>query len=359
MRVLIISAGDTGKVYGYHLQQACEIGFFVKETHAEELRSHPITLQPISYRDRFPKLLGHSPRQTLSNHSYDVITHLEDIPRGQWDYVFSVLPSDALRQGEWVKDLVRTLLRCQPVPVLVSVVSSVRDRDLYFLAGFPRERFIEAYTTFNAWTAPLKNERFQVVEPSPQTRIVAFRFSSLRPWSPVTLATENKELAAPLVAAFNKANMNARCHRNLNFEFTTAVILTIIMTGVQASGWSFRGLAFNFSLLGIVVGAIWEGIDIMSRVTRNPAIRLLKLFVWRLTLGFMLLILPFLGAFDFEAFCNQHFKKTEKQMRTTMAEMVEEGKTRGKSTNMKSSPVKNLEKLVALVREPGGGKGRA
>ncbi|MBI3544298.1 MAG: ketopantoate reductase [Deltaproteobacteria bacterium] len=317
MKILLVGAGAVGQVYGYHLQKGgAEVAFLVREKYAAECRAgFPL----------YPLNRSHA-RDTALRFNAEILTKDEEVAARKWDHVHLCVSSTALRNGDWLPRLVRSIGDA----TLVMLQPGIDDRD-HLLKLVPAERLVTGMISIISYHAPLPGEK--VPEPG-----MAYWCPPLSP----TLLSGPK--AQEVVDAFKAGALPAK----RSADATTAAAfpgaaLMMLVAALELSDWSFSKLRHG-EALALACDALKETCPILEKKLSAKApfgiAHLRPVFLKLLSR-----VAPKVMPLDVETYFKMHFTKVGDQTRFMLRGYIDHGKEL-------KLPVHRLEALLRKLPEP-------
>jgi len=358
--VLIIGAGNIGRVYGYHLSKAgVKVHYYVREHHRQNLTSHPLRLHRLTSVFRF---LNKSSTEKFSDYT---ITTDTDIANGQapnlpeqLNYVIFTVPAHSLSEGDWLKTLIaflkgkyqNNLYYTSPVP---DETGFQRLLDL----GIEKEKLISAQTGIVSYFAPLPTQRFEPRgedtakkddEENNPNKVIVYCLTTPELFG--NLTPESKEPTNQLIKLLNNGGL-----RSINIGRDTeygllCLMLTSLLVSFGSYNWNFYNAGKDLSLMSLTTASLAEISNIIVKKTKGQCQFLIKMVPFVPTLLFAAIVIfihllsVYVCSFDIEAFCQGHFKvKLDDQTNYWIGVVQEEAKTY-------ESDITNFQKLIEVTR---------
>jgi ketopantoate reductase len=324
MKILIVGAGDVGKVYGYSLfLGGAKVSFFVKEKYAESTRRgfHFFPLNDSAYRKN-------KATPPIFWNDFEVMTDNESVRNKKWDYIVLAMSSPALRSG-WLPEFLKNIVQLAPEasPSLMILQPGLHDK-AYVLkkltaSGLPAECLIDG-------TIHLVSHE--------KTGGTEYWFP---PGSFAGFSGEPSRVN-PLVTLLKSAKFSVKAvpdARKLNVAATAVLTLTVF--GLKQIDFSFSKY-LNGPWLERVVRAIPEAVAIQARMVgvKTPPTFFLSGSFFKFIFWASRWSVPF----DFESHLRHHFLKVDDQMREMLVDFILEGEKENLS-------VENLKILLADERK--------
>ena len=297
--ILLVGAGAVGQAYGWHFQRGgAEVAFLTRERHAAAARAG-FRLYP-----------GGAPRPVRFA-GFDVLTSLEEVRARDWEAVVLCVPSPALREGDWLDQVIATTGQA----TVVTLQPGLTDFD--HVAARAGERAVAGMVGLLAWAAPLPG---RVGAPG-----TAFW------WPPGGRCPLSgaAERVAPLVTLLRAGGLPAVEHADVPRALAFgAAVLEPHVAALECAGFDLARLRGDRELLATAraasreaaaVAAAWRGGRVPWHVGRLPMRLLLRLA-------------PLLAPIDLEGFLRAHYSKVRAQTRRGLAEVAEVGGQHGVAT---------------------------
>lgn len=321
-RFLIVGAGAVGQPLAAHLAAGgASVSFLVKEKYGSELRENPITLHWLSI---CPCLQGR--RYEFRN--FGIVTSPQEAAAEEWDAVILTVASTALRQGQWLQEVVDLLVKPRPASALVFLTSGMSDRGLLDAVGVPARQLVQGGILLIAWQAPLEGERFspvKAVERAGTTKATGVVGYIL----PEFVLSGPSEHTAPLARVMKAGRM--KCHIVLDTEVQMAfpeAVLMPILVALEVEGWSFQQMRRGRRLAD-TAAAVRECLAVAQREAGPScfwrAVSVMLMHGWLIWL--LLLLSPLVMPFDFEVYLKYHFCKVGDQTKQYIDEFVQRGRS--------------------------------
>jgi len=289
MRILLVGAGAVGQVFGHHLQRGgAEVAFLVKPKHAEATGGG-FTLYPLNRRN--PR------RAPVRFEGFEVLTTTEEVAARSWDAVLLCTASNALRAGDWVREVAEatgdaTIVGLQPGledPPLVREAAGIG-------------RVVWGLIEFIAYAGPLQGEEL----PEPGT------VYWLAPVFPFPFSGPAQRIA-PIVAALRAGGLRARTVPDVARDIAlSSPLLLLHMAALECAGWRFDAIRRDTALLELTAAAVREAISIAAHeYGTGPHGWLRWLRPWQVRLVSRLA--PVLLPLPIETYLQFHFTKVRPQ----------------------------------------------
>jgi len=323
IQVLIVGAGNIGRLYGYQLYKSgAKIHFYVREHHRENLTKYPLRIH------RLTSVFRWCNQSTTENFSDYTITTDTDIASGnapnlpeQLNYVVFAVPCHCLGEGDWLKTLItflnnkyqKNVYYTSPIP---DETSMQRIVDM----GIDKSQIFTGQTNACSFFAPLANQRFDPRgkeiakkdnEDSNPNKVIIY--CPTLPELYGQLTEEAKEPTDEFVSLLNEGGL-----RSLNIGKDTqyglfGILATPLFVTFAMYNWDFLKAGKNLSLMTLFSASLCETALIIMKKTDNKTSIFVKLipFIPTILFAFAFIIAHFVSAyvcsFDIEAFCNAHF----------------------------------------------------
>ncbi len=297
MRVLIVGAGAIGQVFGVHFQRGgADVSFLVRPKYAEAARAG-FTL----YR------LNGAPDQPEAFEGFGVESDQDEAMKQDWDLVVLALSSVALRSGDWLERLGKSLGTAK----LLALVPEPGGNE-YLMSRMPPGSVAWGMLSVISYQAPLPDQ----VLPKPG---IAFWFPPLSALG----FSGPAEVVNAFLPVLKRGGMPVKRVQSVADEVALAgPILDKIIQSLECADWSFATLRRDPELLGLAVQAMGESWALAEKVhgLKPPLpLRLLRPFMLRATLW----AAPHVLSFDLERFFDFHYHKVGEQTLMHMGEQLE------------------------------------
>jgi len=236
--------------------------------------------------------------------------------------------SSAGLRGPWLADLIQAI----GDSALVSLQPGLEDRE-YILKSFGGRlidgRLVDGMIPIVSYMAPLPGEDI----PTPG---IAYWIppGSTGPFS------GPEEIVKPLVTILRQGGFPARISRDVRRDsLVPSAILTVIITALENSDWSFQKLAEG-SELKLASQAILEVLQAICRKREVKTPAFVSLIAQPLFFRSLLSLSRWIVPFDFETYLRVHFTKVQDQMHESMKEYSQ-------LASDYSIPTPTLSKLMA------------
>lgn len=325
MNLLVVGAGAIGSVYGYVASKASvstpvKISYLVKPKHRENLKSG-ITLYPwIKRKAELTEFRDYTLLDSLSA----VKDQSDKIP---FDVVLLTLPSDRLREGDWLRDLFQSvgeakIWSLQPNYSDKPFIEAILEQT--FGEG-SKSRLVIGRIPLMSYLAPLPGETF----PKP-----GYAFF-IPPGTKALWSAADSAAAEEAALFFSSGGLPSKFAENIRVEgLFSESLLRCVVAGLEKSEWSFDKLLHGTNL-PLVTEGVREMTAIQAKLMNvaDPGNRWWgKLGSGRFAIKSALQIASALIPFDFEAFLRVHFTKVENQMHLSLNETIDAGKSLQLST---------------------------
>lgn len=309
MNILIVGAGAVGCAYGVYAQRGgAQVSFLVKPTHTDRLQS--------PYRVYEYVGLSKAPR-TLELHPTEIFTSQAEALKKEWDFVLLTVPSDAIRKGTWLKELVNGIKDA----TLLSLQPGHDDQKQIIAAGLNPNRLIVGTIPILSYLAPLPGDL--ITRPG-----IAF-------WLPPAthaLWFGESPLVSKVTELFTRGGLRSKEKQNRGEQLVFGeTLLRLIVLGLERSQWSFQELT-RPQKISTVSQAIQETIPLaLSLRALPPRTATLKerILTSPLALKIILHVVSALTPFSFEAFMKAHFTKVAPQMHEGLERILSVAKSKG------------------------------
>lgn len=289
-RILIVGAGATGTVYGLALAKAgARVSFLVREHHRARLARGIDTwrVRPL----RSPEFLRFD--------GFGVIT--DPAAARDYDSIWITTPSDALRQGDWLQQMLGASGNC-PVVILQP---DPEDIDLVRGLAGPARPLVQAIIQFSSWQSPLPGE------PADQRGITFLA----PPLASATTFAPAGGLGAEFAALLSRGGLHADVADDLDARAAQSSALMIpLIAGLELAGWKFAALR-RHPALAVAVAAARQAVAAEAKRHGAQPLRVAGLLGRTAVLKLLLRIMPWVPGFDAEAFLAYHFSKVGAQTR--------------------------------------------
>lgn len=326
-KVLLVGAGAVGQVYGYHFQKAgIQVGFVVRPKYADDVRKG-FNLYPMNRKN---------PRQApVRFEGFDVHTDISEALAEPWDVVIPCLSSTALRKGDWFEALGRGIGEA----TLLNLMPGVNDLD-YICQRVPKEQVVSGMIAFSSYPGPLENETL------PEPGMVFW----VPPMTKMPFSGPQGRRDG-IIAALNSGGLKSKKITDATLQMAFAgPVLQFQMAALELSGWTFKGLRANKSLMSLTHDATREAHAIAAKnFEAKVPLALRALRPWMLRAATRLA--PKVAPIDLELFFAKHFTKVGDQTEFGMSSLVDVGASLGVKTAAISALNARLQSQRAL---PGG-----
>jgi len=361
IEVLIVGAGNIGRVYGYHLfKGGAKIHYYVREHHKQNLTNYPLRMHRLSSLIRW---CNKSTTEKFSD--YSIITDT-DISSGNTsnlpehlDYVIFTVPAHRLDEGDWLINLV-TFLNYKYKNEVYYTSPAPDETGMQRLVdfGIQKSQLISAQTNVCSYYAPLADQKIEPrgkegakkddEEDNPNKVIV---YCPTVPESVGELTTDGIDAANKLVKILNKGGL-----KTLNIGKDTqyglfGLLATPAFAGFAIYDWNFLDAGKDLALMALMMAALCETANIIMKKTKNQCSFIVKAipFIPSLCFAFAVIFAHFVSTyiftFDFEAFCNAHFNvKLGEQTDYWTRIITKDAETYGVN-------IMNFKKLIAKYEE--------
>ncbi|ORY37158.1 hypothetical protein LY90DRAFT_511349 [Neocallimastix californiae] len=297
--VLIIGAGNIGRVYGYHLfKGGAKIHYYVREHNKQNLINYPLIMHGLSSVIR---LCNKTSTEKFSDYT---VTTDKDISNGNapnlpehLDYVIFTVPAHRLSEGDWLK-------------TLITFINDKYQKNVYYTSPIPDETGMERLLNMDkclfllcSFSGPKYEPRSKDIiekdneEKNPNKVIV---FCPTIPDIVGNLTEEAKEAADKYVNILNKGGL-----KTINIKKDTeyginALLAAPLFTCFAMFNWNFYNIGRNLDTMSLMTASLCE-----------VSIKIVP-FIPTLLFASVLILIHFISlyvcSFDIEAFCNAHFK---------------------------------------------------
>lgn len=298
MRVVVVGAGAVGRCYADALVRGgAEVTFRVR--------------RPLD-EDRF--VVYGLARGGVSTRSFTARSVTTDAEVAAWrpDVVLLTVPTDALREGDWLAPL----LAAAGDALVVALEPGAED-ERTLRAARPDVKLAQGIIALIAYLAPLPGEtRF----PEPGVAV----------WAPLTCPFAGPPEVRPALAAFvevlSRGGLKASIVDDIagDSAFGTIVMATWV-TALRAGGWTFAGLA---EVGPLAHRAVLQGVAVAAAHAGRPA----PWWPWWLgprTLRAGLAVAARWIPLPLETYLRVHFTKVGSQTRMHLRDAVADGTARG------------------------------
>ncbi|KAL6617065.1 hypothetical protein U3516DRAFT_590883 [Neocallimastix sp. 'constans'] len=322
--VLIIGAGNIGRVYGYHLfKGGAKIHYYVREHNKQNLINYPLIMHGLSSVIR---LCNKTSTEKFSDYT---VTTDKDISNGNapnlpehLDYVIFTVPAHRLSEGDWLKTLITFINdKYQKNVYYTSPIPDETGMERLLNMGIDKSQLIAGQTNVCSYFAPLADQKYEPrskdiiekdnEEKNPNKVIV---FCPTIPDIVGNLTEEAKEAADKYVNILNKGGL-----KTINIKKDTeyginALLAAPLFTCFAMFNWNFYNIGRNLDTMSLMTASLCEVSSIIMKKTNNQCNFLVKIvpFIPTLLFASVLILIHFISlyvcSFDIEAFCNAHFK---------------------------------------------------
>jgi len=322
--ILVVGAGNIGRVYGYHLFKAgAKIHFYVREHNRQNLTNYPLRMHRLTSVFRF---LNKSKTEKFSDYT---ITTDTDIANGnapnlpeQLDYVVFAVPCHHLGEGDWLKTLIDFLNnKYQKNVYYTSPIPDETGMQRIIDMGVDKTQVFTGQTMTCSYFAPLETQKFEprgdetakkdAEEDNPNKVIV---YCTTSPEVCGELTEEAKDATNKFVALLNKGEINAvNVDKDTQYGITCAMAAPFLAT-CSIYDWNFFNIGRDMNTMTLLSAALCEASQTVMKKTDNKCGFIVKIipFIPSLLLASFFIFAHFLSlyicSFDIEAFCNAHFK---------------------------------------------------
>jgi len=360
IEVLIVGAGNIGRVYGYHISKAgAKVHFYVREHNRQNLTNYPLRVHRLSSMIRW---LNNSKTEKFSDYT---VTTDEDIAKGvapnlpeQLDYVIFAVPANRLAEGDWLKNLITFLNnKYQKNVYYTSPIPDETEMQRIIDMGIDKTQLISAQTNTCSYFAPLANQKIEPrgeaakkedEEDNPNKVIV---YCNTGPETFGQFTEEAKDATDDLVELLNKGDLPAQNIGKETQYGTFGLFITPIFVGFSMYNWNFYNAGRDINTMTYVIAALCETAQIVMKKTNNNCSPVIKMIPFVPTLLFcsILIFLHFVATnvitFDMETFLNAHFKLKLGEQTDYLTEVV---KKEGEKYEVSLT---NLNKVVNKYNE--------
>jgi len=321
--ILIVGAGNIGRVYGFHLFKAgAKIHYYVREHNRQNLTNYPLRMHRLTSVFRF---LNKSKTEKFSDYT---ITTDTDVANGnapnlpeKLDYVVFAVPCHHLGEGDWLKTLINFLNnKYQKNVYYTSPIPDETGMQRIIDMGIDKTQIITGQTDVVSYFAPLERQRFEprgmetakkdAEEENPNKVIVYCPFTEVYG----QLTEEAKDAANTFVGLLNKGGLNT-VNINKDTQYGITCIMAAPFLAVCAMyEWNFYKIGRDVDIMTLLTASLCETAQTVMKKTNNKCSFLIKMipFIPTLFLASCLIFAHFLSlyicSFDIEAFCHAHFK---------------------------------------------------
>ena len=319
-RTLVIGAGAVGQCYGLYLAKGgCQVTFFVKPNHAEEL-ADGITVHRLRRR--------HTDTDHLTD--FEVITTVDQVAATDWDDVWIAVSTPAMRD----ESVARVLAAVGRATVIV--LQQDRGNNDFISTLVDPSQVVAAEIAVISFNSPLPDR------PGPPGTAY-FRPSYMR-----TDICGPHDRVQPLIEALREGGMPARCVKDVatTTAFRSGVVYCLIAT-VETHDWSIAGLGKSDELRRGLAAAR-ESLAIASALHPGAVPRGASLVfrqpLWRLLLPLVVPFQRWAFPFDIEVYLKYHFSKVGLQVRFAIDDQLAQGE-------QLDMPVEELRALRAALKD--------
>jgi len=323
IEVLIIGAGNIGRVYGYHLfKGGAKIHYYVREHHKQNLTNYPLRIHRLS------SVIRCCNKVSTENFSDYTITTDTDISNGNapnlpehLDYILFTVPAHSLSKGDWLKSLVTFLNnKYQKNVYYASPAPDETGMQRLLDLGIDKSQLISAQTNVSSYFAPLANQRYEprgkelveedAKEKNPNKVIVCCPTLSEKVGE---LTSDARNGANKLAELLNKGGLKTvNIGKDTQYGIS-ALLATPAFAGFAMYDWNFYNAGKDLKLMSLMNKSLSETAKIIMKKTNNQCSFMVKAIPYIPTVLFAssIIFAHFLSAyvfsFDFEAFSNAHF----------------------------------------------------
>jgi hypothetical protein len=305
MKVLIVGAGAVGQVYGhYYAQGGCEVTFFVKPRHMEELNQGLV-------------IFNLNKKQKILFKNYSIITDLPSLNATQWDVVVLTVPSDAL-YTPWLKEFLSSI---NENAALVTLQPGMNDRE-EIIKFFPKEKIVTGVIALVAFPTPLGNKW-------PQEKGMAVWFPPFAKAPFDGMPEEVKKAMSPLIKAGFPATFKKINDKPEMVAFG-ATFLGLFIRNLELQGWKLSAFQNSQTAL-LMTRSTKEAFEVVSKSHQlsSPFFgHLLSTMFYRTAIA----VAKFMMPFDLETYLKFHFTKVGPQMRMGLENLQKEARALGMET---------------------------
>lgn len=297
MRVVVVGAGAVGQCYASHLARGgAAVGFRVRRGGGDAVR-----------------YVVHDLRSRAAPHVFTAPTFTTDADVAAFrpDVLLLTVPTDALREGDWL----RPLLEAAGDALVVALEPGAKDAEV-LRAARPQVRLAQGIIALIAYQGPLPGE----VLPEPGVAVYA-------PMScPFTGPPEVRADLAAFADTLARGGLRTRLADDLAGDSTFGtVVMATWVTALRAAGWSFAGLSATGAL---GYRAVQQGVAVAAAESGLTAPR------WPWWLGPRALRAGLAAAawwmpLPLETYLRVHFTKVGSQTRMHLQELVAHGEGKG------------------------------
>jgi len=361
IEVLIVGAGNIGRVYGYHLfKGGAKIHYYVREHHRQNLTNYPICMH------RLTSVIRWCNKTTTEKFSDYTITTDTDISNGNapnlpehLDYVLFAIPSHTPSKGDWFKTLITFLNnKYQKNVYYASPVPDETGMQRLIDLGIDKSQLISAQTNVSSYFAPLANQRYEprgkeiaekdAQENNPNKVIV---YCPTLPEMVGELTSEAKDAADKLAEILNKGDLKTvNIGKDTQYGIS-GLLATPAFAGFAMYDWNFYNAGRDLEMMSLIMGSLCETANIIMKKTNNQCSFIVKAIPFIPTLLFASVIIfahflsVYVSSFDFEAFSNAHFNVKLGEQTDYWTEVINnDAKTYGVN-------ITNFTKLITKYKE--------
>ncbi|ORX49724.1 hypothetical protein BCR36DRAFT_412690 [Piromyces finnis] len=322
--ILVVGAGNIGRVYGYHLFKAgAKIHFYIREHNKQNLTKYPLRIHRLTSAFRF---LNKSTTEKFSDYT---ITTDTDVASGntpnlpeQLDYVVFAVPCNRLGEGDWLKTLISYLNnKYQKNVYYTSPIPDETSMQRIIDMGVDKSQIISGQTNICSYFAPLENQKFEPrgeecakkdKEEDNLNKVIVYCTTIPEVYGKLT--EEAKEATNAFINLLNKGGINA-----VNIDKDTQYGIICVMAApflavCSMYNWDLFNLGRDINTVTLLTTALCETSQTVMKKTDNKCSFLVKAipFVPSLLFSSILIFVHFISlyicSFDIEAFCHAHFK---------------------------------------------------
>ncbi|KAL6632989.1 hypothetical protein LY90DRAFT_670084 [Neocallimastix californiae] len=323
VEVLIVGAGNIGRVYGYHLfKGGAKVHFYVREHNKQNLSNNPLVMHGLSSVIRWCNKTS-----TIKFSDYTVTTDT-DIANGNapnlpehLDYVIFSVPSHHLGEGNWLKTLVTFINnKYQKNVYYTSPIPDETNMERYLDMGVEKSQLIAGQTNVSSYFAPLADQKYE-----PRSKEILEKDNEEKNPNKVTifipffsevvgnLTEEAKEATDKYVKILNKGGLKT-VNIGKDTEYgINAILLVPILAGFSMYNWNFYDVGRDLKTMSLITASLRETSSIILKKTKDQNNSMIKAisFVPSILFASFLILFHFISLYifslDFEAFCNAHF----------------------------------------------------
>jgi len=363
--VLIVGAGNIGRVYGYHLfKGGAKVHYYIREHNKQNFINYPLRMHQLTSSVRW---FNHSRTEKFSD--YSVVTDTEiangsdsNLPE-KLDYVIFTVPAHRLGEGEWFKNLVTILNNKYKKNIYYSSPApDITNMKRFMDMGIDKSQLISGQIGCDCYFAPLKNQRFEArgienakkddEEDNPNP-VVVYCQSGKETFG--ELSKETKEATDNLVSILNNGGLNAQnINKDTEYGMRFPMMLPVFMS-YTIYDWNFFEVAKHFRIMTLATGSLREIAKIIRKKTNDqcgfsvkamsylPTLRLSSVFFFPV-FSFLHLFATRVSSMDIEAMGNENYNGKSKDQTDFLIDYLQKD---GIKYNVNMS---NFNKLVEKYR---------